>query len=405
MDAFMGRYYHHRDASTMELFTGRYYNHTDESGHLTVPPTLEWLASSNPGSDEDRNNLAATRHHNLAHHAVAEAEWDRIMVEDFLHYEFIRMQSELHPGRRLATRAPPNSSPTIGLPTIVVTDVNGVPWPDLNPGYRPNPQSNSNGVPTRRTFEAHLRTRRGQGEELYVWSESRQAWGEVINAFGRTHPYVVIVIARNEMADIHVDDEADVAEDYGPGLWEVFPEEDNDYGMDLEDLDDVPKAADPALLAAVAALPRRRFVQSPTTTTDPDAMQIGTAEPQCTICQSSFEAEEVAVTLPCAHEFHEACAEHWLTESRNGSCPLCREPLLSPPPSRCASPLPSDADTERETDGSDQGHPAAAPDVPDARLDHARLEADRWDFDVDLVYAQLDYLEGDIRDVLHRPSA
>ncbi|KAK5147172.1 hypothetical protein LTR04_000909 [Oleoguttula sp. CCFEE 6159] len=371
----------------MELFTGRYYNHTDESGHLTVPPALEWLASSNPGSDEDWNTLTATRHHNLTHHAVAEAEWDRIMVEDFLHYNFIRMQSELGPGRRLATNAHPISNSTPGLPTIVVTDVNDVPWLDLNPGYRRNPQSNSNGVPTRHSFEAHLRTRRGQGEELYVWSESRQAWGEVINAFGRTHPYVVIIIARNEMADIHVDDENDVPEDYGPGLWEVFPEEDNDDGMELEDLDDVPKAADPALLAAVAALPRRRFVQSPKPTTDPDAMQIDTAEPQCAICQSSFEAPEVMMTLPYAHEFHEACAEHWLTESRNGSCPLCREPLIASPPSRSASPLPSDTEMEGEVHGSDEGQPASIPEAPDTRLDHARLEEDRWDFNV-----------------LHRPS-
>ncbi|KAK5242967.1 hypothetical protein LTR16_008171, partial [Cryomyces antarcticus] len=221
-------------------------------------------------------------------------------------------------------------------------------------------------------FEAHLRTRRGQGEELYVWSESRQAWGEVINAFGRTHPYVVIIIARNEMADIHVDDENDVPEDYGPGLWEVFPEEDNDDGMELEDLDDVPKAADPALLAAVAALPRRRFVQSPKPTTDPDAMQ-------------STPPNLNAPSVRAASKRQ-------------------REPLIASPPSCSASPLPSDTEMEGEVHGSDEGQPASIPEAPDTRLDHARLEEDRWDFNVDLIYAQLDYLEQDIRNVLHRPS-
>lgn len=42
----------------------------------------------------------------------------------------------------------------------------------------------------------------------------------------------------------------------------------------------------------------------------------------CIICQCCFNAGEVALTLPCAHVFHEDCVTGWVRE--NNSCPLCK---------------------------------------------------------------------------------
>ncbi|KAJ0400250.1 hypothetical protein ATCC90586_009303 [Pythium insidiosum] len=45
----------------------------------------------------------------------------------------------------------------------------------------------------------------------------------------------------------------------------------------------------------------------------------------CIICQESYNAGEVALTLPCAHVFHEDCVSGWIRE--NNSCPLCKLPI------------------------------------------------------------------------------
>lgn len=49
----------------------------------------------------------------------------------------------------------------------------------------------------------------------------------------------------------------------------------------------------------------------------------------CVICSEAFTLDEQVTLLPCAHFFHQTCAEAWLC--RVSSCPLCRRPVsLSP---------------------------------------------------------------------------
>lgn len=43
---------------------------------------------------------------------------------------------------------------------------------------------------------------------------------------------------------------------------------------------------------------------------------------ECTVCLSSFCADESVVALPCRHHFHSSCIKKWLTECRR-TCPLC----------------------------------------------------------------------------------
>ncbi|TMW66389.1 hypothetical protein Poli38472_004154 [Pythium oligandrum] len=42
----------------------------------------------------------------------------------------------------------------------------------------------------------------------------------------------------------------------------------------------------------------------------------------CIVCQYNFAPGDVALTLPCAHIFHEECVSGWVRE--NNSCPLCK---------------------------------------------------------------------------------
>ena len=51
-------------------------------------------------------------------------------------------------------------------------------------------------------------------------------------------------------------------------------------------------------------------------------------EKDCAVCKDQFQlntedpAEQVVVTLPCKHPFHEPCIMPWLKSS--GTCPVCR---------------------------------------------------------------------------------
>ena len=53
----------------------------------------------------------------------------------------------------------------------------------------------------------------------------------------------------------------------------------------------------------------------------------------CTICLGAIDivAGEVALRLPCGHEFHESCAMEWL--HANTTCPVCRSELALRPQS------------------------------------------------------------------------
>lgn len=48
----------------------------------------------------------------------------------------------------------------------------------------------------------------------------------------------------------------------------------------------------------------------------------GAVEDTCIICQYDFVPNDRAMTLPCAHVFHEDCVGGWIRE--NNSCPLCK---------------------------------------------------------------------------------
>lgn len=51
-------------------------------------------------------------------------------------------------------------------------------------------------------------------------------------------------------------------------------------------------------------------------------------EKDCAVCKDQFTletedpAEQIVVTLPCKHPFHEPCIMPWLKSS--GTCPVCR---------------------------------------------------------------------------------
>ncbi|KAG2996535.1 hypothetical protein PC121_g16061 [Phytophthora cactorum] len=48
----------------------------------------------------------------------------------------------------------------------------------------------------------------------------------------------------------------------------------------------------------------------------------GHGEDTCIVCQYNFVPNDRAMTLPCAHVFHEDCVGGWIRE--NNSCPLCK---------------------------------------------------------------------------------
>ena len=48
----------------------------------------------------------------------------------------------------------------------------------------------------------------------------------------------------------------------------------------------------------------------------------------CQICQCDFEAGDHVKVLPCCHDFHVGCIDHWLKD--NNSCVLCKAPVDKP---------------------------------------------------------------------------
>lgn len=50
----------------------------------------------------------------------------------------------------------------------------------------------------------------------------------------------------------------------------------------------------------------------------------------CTICMDAIRAGQLARQLRCRHLFHGACIRQWMTLHR--MCPVCRTPIVSPPP-------------------------------------------------------------------------
>jgi len=81
-----------------------------------------------------------------------------------------------------------------------------------------------------------------------------------------------------------------------------------------------------------------------------------TLEKDCAVCKDQFKLEtedpdeQVVVTLPCQHPFHEPCIFPWLKSS--GTCPVCRYALVPQPEHHAMPPRP---DSEPEGGGSGGG--------------------------------------------------
>lgn len=67
-------------------------------------------------------------------------------------------------------------------------------------------------------------------------------------------------------------------------------------------------------------------------------------EKDCAVCKEQFKLEtedpdeQVVVTLPCKHPFHEPCIMPWLKSS--GTCPVCRYQLIPQPEHHAPGPGP-----------------------------------------------------------------
>uniref|UniRef100_A0A8C6DTM7 RING-type E3 ubiquitin transferase n=1 Tax=Moschus moschiferus TaxID=68415 RepID=A0A8C6DTM7_MOSMO len=65
----------------------------------------------------------------------------------------------------------------------------------------------------------------------------------------------------------------------------------------------------------IDSLPLRSFEEN-------EAFQV------CTICITEYTAGNTLCILPCLHEYHYNCIDHWLEE--NTTCPICRGPVMEP---------------------------------------------------------------------------
>lgn len=61
----------------------------------------------------------------------------------------------------------------------------------------------------------------------------------------------------------------------------------------------------------------------------------GDGSSTCAVCLNELEMDDKVRELKnCRHVFHRKCLDRWADHDANGTCPLCRAPLLSttPPP-------------------------------------------------------------------------
>jgi len=57
----------------------------------------------------------------------------------------------------------------------------------------------------------------------------------------------------------------------------------------------------------------------------------GPDEKECAVCLAQFEKGDRVRMLPCRHEFHAGCIDHWLLDE-NRTCPCCRADVCAAPP-------------------------------------------------------------------------
>ncbi|KAL7904306.1 hypothetical protein GGI35DRAFT_202442 [Trichoderma velutinum] len=90
-------------------------------------------------------------------------------------------------------------------------------------------------------------------------------------------------------------------------------------------------SAPPASIEALDNLDRRSI----------DAIMLKSGSDVCTICIDSMKVGDMAIFLPCKHNFHDDCVTSWLNQ--HNTCPLCRASIEKPEesnPSRHTSPIP-----------------------------------------------------------------
>eukprot|EP00058_Branchiostoma_floridae_P001093 XP_002586581.1 hypothetical protein BRAFLDRAFT_106176 [Branchiostoma floridae] len=89
-------------------------------------------------------------------------------------------------------------------------------------------------------------------------------------------------------------------------ILDYFPATGNMY---ISSLDEPPRGLSPQ---EIESIPYRNFARNEEAKT-------------CSICIVNYRTGNRVKTLPCSHEFHEACIKRWLREHEN--CPTCRQPV------------------------------------------------------------------------------
>ncbi|KAI0785357.1 hypothetical protein BC629DRAFT_1516594 [Irpex lacteus] len=85
-------------------------------------------------------------------------------------------------------------------------------------------------------------------------------------------------------------------------------------------------------------------------------------EKDCAVCKDQFSLttedpdEQVVVTLPCKHPFHEPCILPWLKSS--GTCPVCRYQLVPQPEHHSPGPGSSNGNESRSPGGGNSSSPS-----------------------------------------------
>ncbi|KZT08680.1 uncharacterized protein LAESUDRAFT_723587 [Laetiporus sulphureus 93-53] len=82
-------------------------------------------------------------------------------------------------------------------------------------------------------------------------------------------------------------------------------------------------------------------------------------EKDCAVCKEQFQLgtedpdEQIIVTLPCKHPFHEPCIMPWLKSS--GTCPVCRYQLIPQPEHQAPGSRPPGGPSSNNGSGSGNG--------------------------------------------------
>jgi hypothetical protein len=49
----------------------------------------------------------------------------------------------------------------------------------------------------------------------------------------------------------------------------------------------------------------------------------------CSICLHSYVENDIICQVKCSHIYHKSCIDSWINISRNLTCPICRDELLT----------------------------------------------------------------------------